>query len=134
MKQQKIVRDIPKKPVTVLDNRIPKALPDIVVDPQYANKPVRTVNYVEVGDMEAKQIQFIIQQLNATYDSAKGGIHYFVPVRHGKIGADIVFEEEFEKVGNDIFEVVDKDNNIIEDAKIRLKGGAKEVAIVRRNV
>jgi len=127
MKQQKISRNKPaKKPVTILDDRTPKEPPQIALDPSIANKPVRSVNYVEVGDMPAQHVQYMVQELNATYDSAKGGLHYFIPVRHGKIGSDIVFEDEFLKTVKEVCEI--KDDEII------LKGGAKEVHVVRRQL
>lgn len=135
MKQQKIERNKPKKrPVQVLDERTPKVSQDIQLDPAVANKPVRVVNYVEVGDLPASHVQYMIQEINATYDKAKGGIHYFVPVRHGKIGSDVVFEKEFEQVCQKLLEVVDKNGNSIDGATIQLKSGAKDVHIVRRQV
>jgi len=106
----------------------------MVIDPAKANAPVRTINFVECGDMVGKQIQLILQRLNQTHDTAKGGIHYFLPVRHGKIGPDIVFEEEFEKIGRELFEVVDEQDNPIENVSIRLKGGAKDVVVIRRSI
>jgi hypothetical protein len=104
------------------------------IDLSKANSPVRTVNFVEVGDMVGKQLQLILQRLNATHDTAKGGIHYFLPIRHGKVGSDIVFEEEFEKIGNEIFEVIDENGHKLENCRIKLKNGAKEVTIIRQKI
>lgn len=126
MKQQKINRDV-KKPTVILDNRTPKIPPQTEYDPQYANMPVRTINYVEVGSMSPGQIQFMMQELNKTYDSAKGGLHYFIPVRQGKIGTDIVFEQEW-------LEVVKQTCEVNENGEIVLKDGAKEVHIVRQSI
>jgi hypothetical protein len=69
----------------------------------------------------------MMQELNATYNSAQGGIHYFLPIRKGKIGSDIIFEQEWLKV-------VEETCEVDEDGQIRLKGGSREVEIVRRKV
>lgn len=126
-KSQKIERRKPKNTATIVDNRTPQQLNTQYSNPEVANAPVRTINFVEVGDMEGKQLQLILQRLNATHDTAKGGIHYFLPVRHGKIGSDIVFEEEFLKVVNQVCEVD-------ESGSIQLKDGATEVTVVRQRI
>lgn len=127
-KSQKIVRKKPKPGPIVYDERPPRQpeIPQVAIDPATANAPVRTVNFVEVGDMVGKQLQLIIQRLNETHDTAKGGIHYFLPIRHGKIGSDILFEEEW-------LEAVHKTCEI-KDGQIVLKGGAKEVLVIRQRI
>lgn len=132
MKQQHIPKSKPRAEVIINDQRPPKNTETI--DLSKANSPVRTVNFVEVGNMVGKQLQLILQRLNATHDTAKGGIHYFLPIRNGKIGSDIVFEEEFEKIGNEIFETVDDNGNKLKNCKIKLKNGAKEVMIIRQKI
>lgn len=135
-KSQRIKRSKPKRGPIIYDERpvpVPE-IPEVLLNPATANAAVRTVNFVEVGEMVGKQLQLILQRLNTTHDTAKGGIHYFLPVRHGKIGSDIIFEEEFEKIGQEIFEIVDQDGNVIENADIRLKGGAKEVVVIRQKI
>lgn len=128
MKQQKIERNKGRnKKAVVIDDRTPKVPEAPVLDPAVANKPVRLVNFVEVGDMAANQLQYMMQELNATYDSAKGGLHYFLPVRHGKIGTDIVFEQEW-------LDIVNKTCEVNEDGEIVLKGGAKDVHVVRQQL
>jgi hypothetical protein len=126
-KSQKIERRKPKNTATIVDNRTPQQLNTQYSNPEVANAPVRTIHFVEVGDMEGKQLQLILQRLNATHDTAKGGIHYFLPVRHGKIGSDIVFEEEFLQVVNQVCEVD-------ESGLIQLKDGATEVTVVRQRI
>ena len=128
IRSQKIKRNKPKQGPIVYDER-PVSEPQILqsqFDPAKANAPVRTINFVEVGDMVGKQIQLILQQLNSTHDTAKGGIHYFLPVRHGKIGSDIVFEDEWIKVVSETCE--------IQDGAIVLKNGAKEVLVIRQKI
>lgn len=127
-KSQKIQRSKPKVGPVIYDERPPRTpeVPPTQIDPAKANAPVRTINFVEVGDMVGKQLQLILQRLNETHDTAQGGIHYFLPVRHGKIGSDIIFEEEWLKVVNETCEVV--------DGEIVLKGGAKEVVVIRQKI
>lgn len=127
-KSQKIERKKPKTGPVIYDERpVPQPeIPQTKVDPAKANAPVRTVNFVEVGDMVGKQLQLILQRLNETHDTAKGGIHYFLPIRHGKIGSDILFEEEWLKVVNETCE--------IKDGQIVLKGKAKEVVVIRQRI
>jgi len=125
-RSQKISRSKPKNTTTIIDERSPQLLNTQYSNPEVANAPVRTINFVEVGDMEGKQLQLILQRLNATHDTAKGGIHYFLPVRNGKIGSDLVFEEEFLSVVDQTCEVI--------DGQIQLKGGAKEVQIIRKKI
>ena len=101
--------------------------PKIVnVDPKYANAPVRTVLYVEVGGMAADQVSLLSAAIADQYENAKGGIHYIMPVRNGKLGPDVVFEEEFLKIVNKTCEI--KDNVIV------LKGDARKVQIVRQKL
>lgn len=128
MKQQKIGKNLPtKKHTIIVDDRTPKVPPDPGYDPKFANMPVRMINYVEVGSMSSGQMQIMMQELNKTYDSAKGGIHYFVPVRNGKIGTDIEFEQEW-------LETVKKTCEVNENGEIVLKGGAKEVHVIRQSL
>lgn len=127
-KSQKIERKKPKQGPIIYDERpTPEPqIPQTQVNPATANAPVRTINFVEVGDMVGKQLQLILQRLNQTHDTAQGGIHYFLPVRHGKIGSDILFEEEWLRVVKETCEV--------QDGEIVLKGGAKEVVVIRQRI
>ena len=127
VKQQKIKRE-QKKPTgpKVIDERTPRAPATIQIDPKYANAPVRAVNFVEVRDMDPRQVQLMIQELGEIHNSAEGGIHYFIPIRNGKIGSDVVFEEEWLKVVKDTCEV--------KDGEIVLKGGAKEMLVIREKI
>jgi len=125
MRQQRINNKIKKSEPEIIDERSHK-IPDIQYDPQYANQPIRSVFYVEVGDMETNRVKLLMKELNKCYDSMRGGIHYIIPIRHGKIGTDIVFEAEFLNVVDQMCE--------IKDDKIVLKDGAKEVHVVRQSV
>ena len=127
VKNQLGTKKIRRTPTQVIDSRKSRVKPQsLALDPTYANKPVRTVVFVEVHQMTAPQVQLMVQKINEVYKDARGGIHYVIPVREGKLGSDIMFEEEFLKVVNDTC--------TIEDGKIVLKDGAKEVAIIRESV
>jgi hypothetical protein len=127
VKQQKIERKPKKSGPTVISEKTPSAPSAITLDPKYANAPVRAVNFVEVGDMDPAHVQLMLNELGQMHDSARGGIHYFLPVRHGKIGSDIVFEGEWEKIVQATCEVNEK-------GEIVLKDGAKEILVVREKV
>ncbi len=120
MKQQKINR--------------PKAKPPIIYDRVEENEgadlslhkddtPIRAVMFVEVKDMSSAQVGQLLNQINQSYKNARGGIHYIIPIRHGKISADILFENEILDFVNKLCEV--KDGNII------LRDGFCQVNVVR---
>lgn len=131
---QKIIREKPKQVPVIIDERKPKTANNLVVDPATANIPVRAVTFIEVGDMSPAHIQLMLKELSRTYDTAKGGIHYVLPARHGKIRSDILFENECEQIGKELFEAVDENGVPIEGATIRLKGGSVEMQVIRQTV
>ncbi len=118
MKQQKINRRKPPSSPVVVDERRAR--------PEARGPQIRTVLYVEVGDMEADRINIMINEVNNLYGGSDASSHYAVPVRHGKIGTDVVFE-------NEILDVIRKLCEI-KDGQICLKGGAREVQVVRQSV
>jgi hypothetical protein len=124
---QRIERNKPKTAPQIIDTRQLKVIPQpAAVDPAIANLPLRTVLLLEVGDMEPAKVQLLVQEANKMYDGAKGGIHYVLPVRHGRIGTDVVFEGEWEKIVQETCE--------IRDGQIRLKDGAAECYVVRQRL
>jgi hypothetical protein len=126
MRQQRINRKPPEAKPLIIDERPPPPLPEIELQETISDKPVRTVYYIEVGDLEAVRVQILVQELNKIHAGNRGGIHYVLPLRHGKIGTDIVFEAEWEAVGQEVFEFC--------DGKIRLKNGAQDVQIIRTKI
>ena len=115
MKQQKIVRNSPKK------------APVVVNEKQNSYNPkVRVVNYVEVAHLNNRQISELLQALHENMEGAKHGTHYFVPVRNGKITSDLFFEQEWLKVVNRTCEVV--------DGQIKLKDGVQDITIIREMI
>ncbi len=122
MKQQKIVREKAKTPIIY-----ERAKEENAPAPKTGDGiPVRTVIYVEVKDMSAAQIRSLLEQINASYQKALGGIHYILPVRHGRLSSDILFEKEILTFVNNICEVV--------DGEIVLKNGYSEVNVIRESV
>ena len=115
-----------------IKNKRGKKRPPTVIheNPKYleielgSDKPVRAVLYVEVGDLAVEQVTLLLAALNDQYKKANGGMHYIMPVRDGKIGPDIAFEEEFLKIVEETCE--------IKNDKIVLKNGAQETQIVRK--
>jgi len=127
--QQHIRRNKKKPGPVVYDQRPPQVpeIPKAAFDPKYTNAAIRTINFVEVGDMVGKQMQLILQRLIQTHDTAKGGVHYFLPVRNGKIGSDIVFEEEW-------LSIIKKLCVVNKNGEIEFKEEAKEVIVVRQKI
>lgn len=124
---QRIERKKPTAAPQIIDTRQPKSVPPPPpVDPAVANLPLRTVFFMEVGDMEPAKVQLLVQEANKMYEGSRGGIHYVLPVRHGKLRSDIVFEAEWERVVRETCE--------IRDGQICLKDGATECQIVRTNI
>jgi hypothetical protein len=121
MKQQKINKQSAPKHIEVIDERTPKPQQQVAE----SDVPVRTVIYMEVGDMERERVLYLVKQVSASYENSKG-THYVLPVRHGKVSGEIGFEKEWEEVVREAFE--------IRDGQICLKGGAREVTIVREIV
>ncbi len=122
MKSQKIGNKEPKKHVMVVDERkrnIDEVKPT-------SDKPLIVVNYVEVGDMDPKQVQLMVQEISASFNRKQFANHYLLPVRNGKIGTDMVFEEEWLKAVRDTCEVV--------GSEIKLKRDAVDLEIVRRKI
>lgn len=127
VKTQKIESRKGKKQPRVISERSPAPPAELPFDPKYANAPVRAVNFVEVGQMEPAQVQLMLNELAKLHDTARGGIHYFLPVRNGKIGSDIVFESEW-------LDVVNKTCEVNEDGEIVLKEDAIEMLVVREKI
>lgn len=122
MKQQHINKKTGKSGPHIIDNRkYDKTEPEPVVSA--SNTPIRTVLFVEVGNMETLRVQLLIQEINKQYSTARGGIHYIIPVRNGKIGSDMIFEKEFLEIVNKTCEV--------KEGQIVLRNGATDVHVIR---
>jgi hypothetical protein len=123
LKQQKINRQ--KSKSSIIYERIEES-EGIEPPAPKDDVPVRAVVFVEVKDMTSSQVGQLLAQINQSYKNARGGIHYIIPIRHGKIGADILFENEILEFVNKLCEV--KDGNIV------LKDGFAQINVVREIV
>ena len=124
MRQQKIVRNKPKSQPTIINEKKIAALNK--EQPIGSDHPVRTVYYVDIHDMAPSQYNTLLSEVSRTAQSLKGGVHYIIPVRHGKIKTDIAFEAEILNMVHQICE--------IKDGQIVMKGGAQEVRVIRENI
>jgi len=118
---KKIIKEQPKKPATVENQK----LKDKPLPAAKPGQPVRAVHYVEVGDMEHKQVALLVSEIGRQFNDNSSAIHFFVPVRHGKINSDILFEEEILDFVNAACEV--------KDGKIALKNPVN-VQVVRNKI
>jgi len=118
MKQQRIERNSQNKTPEIIDNRSPTT--------KATKVPLRTIHYMEVGDMDQQKVAMLVKQVGELYQGDDSETHYIIPIRHGKIGTDMAFETEW-------LEVVHKTCEI-KDGKIVLKDGAKDVIVVRQQV
>lgn len=125
---QRIERSKAKAAPKIIDSRQPKEIPQPSqqMAPEVVHIPLRTVMMVEVKDMSPAHVQLLMQEINEVWKDNKGGPHYVLPVRGGRIGTDIVFEAEFLKIVHQTCEV--------KDGQIVLKEGAQECQIVRQQI
>lgn len=123
MRQQKIIKSTAKTKPTIINN---KQLAAAEKASQGSDKPVRTVYYVEVSQLTASQIDILMTEVGKHASTLKGGAHYIIPVRNGKIRTDIHFEAEFLQTVNKLCEV--------KDGQIIMRGGAQDVIILREQV
>lgn len=115
MKKQVLQKKIEHKKAIVIDERKTAPPKDVAC---------RTVLYVEAGSLNTAQLQDLCSRVSEMYFDNRGGIHYILPVRNGKITADIFFEEEWLKVVREVCEV-DAEGQIV------LKNGAAEIKVTR---
>jgi len=116
MRKQIIQKRVePKKAIIIDERKAAPAPPDVAC---------RTVLYVEAGTLNTAQLQDLCSRVSEMYLNNRGGIHYILPVRNGKIAADIFFEEEWLKVVREMCEV----NG---NGEIVLKNNAVEIQVTR---
>lgn len=111
----------PDKPAQPVVAR--RALADRMVVHTTSNVPVRTVIYMEVGALPADQVRAAIAHVKAIHGE---GAHptFVIPVRDGKLTGDVAFESE-------ILDMVNKVCEVSRDGTIVLRGGAREVDVMR---
>lgn len=130
MRQQPIDNKKKKKSVQIINNKsqsLSNTASASSAPPDPADfKPIRTVHFVEVGNMSPNQIQMLFKEVAANFSRSALDLHYLIPVRNGNLPSDIYFEKEILEMVNKLCEVV--------DGKIALKNGASEVRIFREFV
>ena len=88
-------------------------------------KPIRTVIYVEVGQLSPKEVNFALSQINAAYASNQHPT-FVIPLRGGKAYTDVLFEGEILEMIKGICEV--------RDGQIVLKREPVDMDVVRIQV
>jgi hypothetical protein len=86
--------------------------------------PIRTVMYVEVGNLPPNEVRDIVASLMQTLHP--GHPHFVVPLRNGKMHTDLNFEKEV----LDFVQLICE----IKDGQIALKDGCHDVDIIRVKV
>lgn len=115
MKQQHVSKPQNQNKPLVIDTQKPRT--DIAV---------RTVLYIEVGDMNGAQVNELAAQFVQQYDGQAIGKHYIIPVRNGRISTDVEFESEFLETINKLCEA--------KDGKIVFREEAPQVKILRQHI
>lgn len=126
VRQQKIERNKAPKQPTVIVQRDGVQAGKLDGVPMGIDKPVRAVLFAEVYDMSNEHVKLLVSEVNRLYTDNKGGVHYVVPVRNGKVTADILFEHEILPIIKQLCEV--------QNGEIVLKNGADPVHVVRETV
>lgn len=86
--------------------------------------PIRTVMYVEVGNLPPAEVRDVTASLLQTLHP--GHPHFVVPLRNGKMNTDLDFEGEALEFVRSICEV--------QDGQIVLKDGCHDVNVIRVRV
>jgi hypothetical protein len=123
LKQQKINRQKAKS--SIIYDRIDENEGGEPTPPK-DDVAVRAVVFVEVKDMSSSQVGQLLAQINQSYKNARGGIHYIIPIRHGRISTDILFENEILDFVNKLCEV--------KDGAIALRDGYTQINVIRETV
>lgn len=127
MKSVKIEKKQPVKQAQVIDQRAIKIEPVMSADAPN-HRPIRTVIYVETAGMERERVRYLINQVREHYTNSVANMYFVIPVVDGKFTVgDVVFEEEFMAVVNEIC-------TVDESGKITLKGGPEDVQVIRSKI
>jgi hypothetical protein len=91
--------------------------------------PIRTVMYVEVGNLPSNEVRDVTASLMQTLHP--GHPHFVVPLRNGKMLTDLDFERELLDFVQLICEIESDGGS---GARIVLKGGCHDVDVIRVRV
>jgi hypothetical protein len=123
MKQQRL--NDPKKPQTSIQIVNENGTGD--------GRPIRTIHYIEVGDMTRSEINVALQQVSAMYRGSSDA-HYIIPVRNGNVRIDMEIEAEFLETVGRLCKVEDEAGEEIVGAKIKFRENTQEVSVIRKRV
>jgi hypothetical protein len=108
---------------------VPQVSPEVLARSKEVDDmsvPIRTVMYVEVGNLPPNEVRDIVASLTATLHP--GHPHFVVPLRNGKMNTDLDFEAEVLEFVRSICEITDDGGS---GAKIVLKDGCCDVNVIR---
>jgi hypothetical protein len=108
---------------------VPQVSPEVLARSKEVDDmstPIRTIMYVEVGNLPPNEVRDIVASLTATLHP--GHPHFVVPLRNGKMNTDLDFEAEVLEFVNAICEITDDGGS---GAKIVLKDGCHNVDVIR---
>jgi len=108
---------------------VPQVSPEVLARSKEVDNmstPIRTIMYVEVGNLPPNEVRDIVASLTATLHP--GHPHFVVPLRNGKMNTDLDFEAEVLEFVNSICEITDDGGS---GAKIVLKDGCHNVDVIR---
>jgi len=108
---------------------VPQVSPEVLAQSKEVDDlrvPIRTVMYVEVGNLPPNEVRDIVASLTSTLHP--GHPHFVVPLRNGKMNTDLDFEAEILEFVNSICEITDDGGS---GAKIVLKDGCHDVNVIR---
>ena len=92
-----------------------------------SNLPVRTIIYIEVGNMPTAEVRAAVAQVSKLYATNRHPI-FICPMRNGVLTTDVLFEEEVLNFVRSICEVVTGSDG---SNTITLRGGVQAVDVAR---
>lgn len=107
-----------------VDTNVPEAVMARSKEVDNMGIPIRTVMYVEVGNLQSNEVRDVVTSLMQTLHA--GHPHFVVPLRNGKLHTDLDFEKEFLDFVRYVCE--------IQDNQITLKGGCHDIDVLRVRV
>lgn len=114
----------PKAPVIVQNTSSVNSLLARSAEVGNNDLPVRTVLYIEVGDLSPAEARGVVNHVMGNLPN--GHPHYCTITRHGKVTSGVEFEGDFLNTVKAMCE--------IKDGEIVLKGGAQEIDLIKVSV
>jgi len=115
---------VAKSEAQIVDKRPLEKLLPLSQEPGKVDVPIRTVLYVEVGNMPSSEARSLTKSILANYDAAHP--HYVIFLRNGSLQGDVEFQKGFLDVVNELC--------VIKNKQIVLKNEDPEMVVVRRKM